>query len=76
MRGNFDETGNGNDSTKYEGSKYDQDQDAQTQISEIESKFVKKKKNFKHMMKGKMYREDYNGEPELPQPEEDLMDRV
>ena len=28
MRGHLDETGNGNDSTKYEGSKYDQDQDA------------------------------------------------
>ena len=62
MRGNLDETGNGNDSTKYEGSRYDQDQDAQTQISEIEGKFVKKKKNFKHLMKGKMYREDFEQE--------------
>lgn len=76
MRGNLDETGNGNDSTKYEGSKYDQDQDAQTQISEIESKFVKKKKNFKHMMKGKMYREDYQGEPEQPEADDDIMDRA
>ena len=48
VRGALDETGNGNDSTKYEGSKYDQDPEVQTQISEIESKFAKKKKNFKH----------------------------
>lgn len=58
-RGALDETGNGNDSTKYEGSKYDQDPEVQTQISEIESKFAKKKKNFKHLLKNKMYKEDY-----------------
>jgi hypothetical protein len=62
-RGGLDETGNGNDSTKYEGSKYDQDPELQTQISEIESKFAKKKKNFKHLLKNKMYKEDY-GEQE------------
>ncbi len=53
----FDD-GNGNDSTKYEGSRYDQELDVITQISEIENKFSKKKKNFKHLLKNKMYKED------------------
>lgn len=55
----LDETGNGNESTKYEGSRYDGDHDANTQISDIESKFVKKKKNMKQIAKAKMYKEDF-----------------
>ena len=37
---------------------------------------MKKKKNFKHLMKGKMYREDYHGEEGLPEAEDDVMDRA
>ena len=76
-RGALDETGNGNDSTKYEGSKYDQDPEVQTQISEIESKFAKKKKNFKHLLTNKMYKEDYvEGEHDLVYGDEEPIDQA
>jgi hypothetical protein len=76
-RGALDETGNGNDSTKYEGSKYDQDPEVQTQISEIESKFAKKKKNFKHLLTNKMYKEDYvEGEHDLVYGDEEHIEQA
>jgi hypothetical protein len=66
-------TEQGNDSTKYDGSvKNGHDFEVQTQISEIESKFTKKKKNFKHMLQSKMYKED----EELREDEENIQPAI
>lgn len=46
------------DSTKYEGSVLKNESDQQTQLSEIESKFSKKKRNHKNLAGYKQYKED------------------